>query len=159
MSAEKQPAGIVNAAELNQVFKDIETASHLIDFPEYFFQKPTPKQEEKFKEEYSKLWQRVEEQRKIVVPETIPTFFGKVEFIRDITYFEDLTKKHCSGNSKLGRIFFSRKESSLSMDRKKTCSNFSLLSPEDVKKLQAKNTNSPLQRFDFSTNKLTPVAL
>jgi len=150
MNVENRQAKITNESKLfERLFRDIKIARHLIESPEYFYQQPTFQQEEKFKEDYFTSWEKLSKKEKVGVPKTINTFFGKIEFIKDAIYFNNLLKNYKLVRYRPGKIFFMEKGSSLLIDRKKTYEKLDSLSPEEIIELQAKTANAPLQIIDF----------
>jgi hypothetical protein len=157
MKPEIKPLGLTERRiEGKHVLHQIRMAKRLIEVPEYFYQQPTPKQEEMCKEDYEALWQRLSEEDNVHVPKTIETYFGKVEFIQDELHFRDFCNIKYLPSDQKYQDFQDHlvKYKALHKARKKTFKKLDSLSPKEVEQLKAKAANTPLQIIDFPTGNL-----
>jgi len=133
---------------------NVKTSRCIIDTPEYFYQQPTPIQEEKFKEDYDILWKRLAKEDGVHVPQTINTYFGKTQFIEDELRFRDFRKIKYAAASWGQRKDYHLQFEELRKARKEAYEKLNSLSKKEVADLRNKSTGTPLQIADPHTGRL-----
>jgi hypothetical protein len=152
-----KPLGIEERRiEGKDILRQIKNCRHLIESPEYFYQQPTSKQEDMFKEDYEALLGMLSEEKNVRVPKTIETYFGKVAIIEDELYLRDFCKIKYQFTDQQYEDY---KDSfvnykSLRRQHRKAIERLDSLSPKEVEALKAKTANTPLQVIDFPTGRL-----
>jgi hypothetical protein len=102
------------------------------------------------------LWEKIAKLDHIPVPKSIKTFFGKVEFIRDESYFRDFCTIKFELSEQKHQDFKDHlvKYKALHKERKEIFKKLDSLSPREIGALKAKTAYVPLQMIDFPTGKL-----
>lgn len=127
----------------------LDSITSPITSPEYFYQQPSPQQERKFREDYliCRGWARTDNVR---IPQTINTYFGKVEFIQEELHFRDFCKSHGESPGWTNRFKELRKK------RQEAFARLNSLSREEVEELKSVTAGKPLQVVDITSGNLYP---